>query len=289
MTEKEQKYIKNNYLKLSSKKIGEKIGLSKTVVQRFKNNNNLIVPPETILKWKSSYTNKNFSKKDDKYIRENYLIMTYSEIRSALNKSKGMIPRRIKKLGLIIPKKIMDERVKATQYGSGHVPANKGLKQADYMSAEQIEKTKGTRFKKGDRPPNYNQVGDITKRIDSNGRYYYHIKIKADKGVHSVYNYMELHRFIWIRENGPIPKKGIIAFKNGNTMDCRPSNLELITMQENMERNSGQVHLLDGYVASLMSRKDKNMKAELMKKPDLIELKRQSILLNRKINEHLKS
>ena len=35
------------------------------------------------------------------------------------------------------------------QFPKGHVPRNKGKKQTDFMSAEAIERTKATRFQKG--------------------------------------------------------------------------------------------------------------------------------------------
>ena len=41
-------------------------------------------------------------------------------------------------------------------FPKGHQPMNKGRKQTEYMSEEQLAKTKATRFKKGHVPPGYN-------------------------------------------------------------------------------------------------------------------------------------
>jgi len=47
-----------------------------------------------------------------------------------------------------------------------------------------------------------------------------------------------LHHYVWEKANGKIPDEHIVVFRNGNQLDCRIENLELITLQENMKRNS---------------------------------------------------
>jgi len=41
-----------------------------------------------------------------------------------------------------------------------------------------------------------------------------------------------------MQEHGPIPRGMVIIFKDGNSMNCELSNLEMITMKDNMLRNS---------------------------------------------------
>lgn len=48
-------------------------------------------------------------------------------------------------------------------------------------------------------------------------------------------------------------------------------------------RNSSSINLHDGYVASLIAWRDKDLQKEIMKYPELIELKRAEILLSRAI------
>lgn len=50
-------------------------------------------------------------------------------------------------------------------------------------------------------------------------------------------------------------------------------------------RNSSSKNLHDSYVASLIAWRDKDLQREIMKYPELIELKRQEILLSRSIKE----
>ena len=111
------------------------------------------------------------------------------------------------------------------RFPKGHIPANKGKK----MSDEIRQKVQHTFFKKGHLPGNTKHDGYISIRKDSNGRDYAHIRVSQGK-------FDLLHRHIWIQKFGPVPKGKIVAFKNGNTSDFE--NLELITREENMKRNT---------------------------------------------------
>jgi len=119
------------------------------------------------------------------------------------------------------------EAGKPYRFKKGHVPANKGKN----MSPEQYKACKATMFKKGHAPHNTKQDGYISIRIDKHGRPYAHIRIARGK-------FDLLHRQIWINNFGPIPKGMIVSFKNNDTADLRPENLELITRAENMKRNT---------------------------------------------------
>ena len=59
------------------------------------------------------------------------------------------------------------------QFKKGNVPHNKDKKQVEYMSQESIERTKETRFKKGNKPKNYRPVG--SERITKDG--YIEVKV----------------------------------------------------------------------------------------------------------------
>lgn len=49
---------------------------------------------------------------------------------------------------------------------------------------------------------------------------------------------MPLKNKIWIDANGEIPKKHVVRIKDGNVFNCQLENLELISMKENMLKNS---------------------------------------------------
>ena len=120
---------------------------------------------------------------------------------------------------------------KRFRYKKGNVPFNKGKE----MPTEVYEKVKATMFKKGNRPYNWKPDGTIVERkdADQSGRVYLYYKVRDSKWI--LY-----HNKVWIDQNGPIPKKSIVRFIDGNTKNCDISNLEMVTMKDNMARNTIQ-------------------------------------------------
>lgn len=120
---------------------------------------------------------------------------------------------------------------KKFRYTPGHTPFNKGKE----MPAEIYEKVKATMFKKGNRPHNWKPDGSIVERkdADKSGRVYLYYKVRDSKWI--LY-----HNKVWIDHNGPIPKGSLIRFIDGNTRNCDISNLEMVSMKENMARNTIQ-------------------------------------------------
>ncbi len=53
------------------------------------------------------------------------------------------------------------------------------------------------------------------------------------------------HRLEWIKHNGEIPYGYIVVFKDKNRMNVAIDNLECISLQENMKRNSIQRYPLE--------------------------------------------
>jgi hypothetical protein len=120
---------------------------------------------------------------------------------------------------------------KRFRYKKGNVPFNKGKE----MPAETYEKVKPSMFKKGNRPHNWKPDGTIVARkdTDQSGRVYMYYKVADSKWI--LY-----HQKVWIDHNGLIPKKSIVRFIDGNTKNCDISNLEMVSMKDNMLRNSIQ-------------------------------------------------
>lgn len=177
-----------------------------------------------------------------------------------------------------------DHPVRKHWIKKGTPPPNKGKKQKEYMSKEAIERTKATRFQKGSIPPNSVPVG--YERIDKEG--YIYIKVKGKRKL------VLKHRYIWEQHFGPIPKGNNIQFKDGNRQNCDIENLYMISRSEQMKNeNSGSKNLPDGMVALYIAGrhgKDKDLiEAIKTNHPELIELKRTQILLNRKIKEQNES
>jgi hypothetical protein len=120
---------------------------------------------------------------------------------------------------------------KKFRFNKGNVPFNKGKE----MPLEVYEKVKATMFKKGNRPHNWKPDGTIVARkdADQSGRVYLYYKVRDSKWI--LY-----HNKVWIDHNGPIPKGNIIRFIDGNTKNCDITNLEMVSMKDNMLRNSIQ-------------------------------------------------
>lgn len=108
------------------------------------------------------------------------------------------------------------------RFEKGIVSKHKGKKQTDYMSAEAIERSKATRFRKGNSPKNILPVGAKVLRDDG----YIQIKIAEP-------NEWQLeHRFVWEQHNGKLPNNCRIIHKNGIRSDNDIDNLMLATMSE---------------------------------------------------------
>ena len=96
-------------------------------------------------------------------------------------------------------------------YQKEHSPGNKGLRQEDYMSPEAIEKTRATRFKKGDRPPNELPVGSVV--VNSYG-----YKLRKRRMEGALWERWEfLHKAVWEERNGPVPEGMVVTFKDSDS------------------------------------------------------------------------
>jgi len=178
---------------------------------------------------------KRFSPTDDAFIKEHFLNITLIQIADHLNRTMGSVAGRCKRLGLKLPEELKKKRLamtaecinkgKAFRFKKGHAPWNKGKK--GLQLGGQV-----SYFKKGHKPPNTKQDGFISaRRHTRSNKIYLYIRIAESK-------WMELHRYIYQLYHGSIPEGGIVRFKDGNTLNVLPDNLELITKKVNMQRNT---------------------------------------------------
>ena len=293
ITIKQERFIRKNYLKMPIGEIGRKLGLAEGTVSSFMKREKLRIPAEMAKQRRLDSLNKSRAKEAKKYhlgdstIKSQYLRLPSKTLATKIGRSDTYVRTRMKQLGLVVPREIVEQHIRDARLKPGNVPINKGKKQADYMSAEQIEKTKATRFQKGQTNHNELYDGAITIRNDhpdrNGGRTIKQIRLGKGK-------WQELQKYNWEKVNGPIPKGMVLACKNGDTMNCEPDNWELITRSENLQRNNhGRNNLEDEYVATLMAKPgkraaDPELKAEILKNPELIKTKRLQLQLNRQIN-----
>lgn len=121
---------------------------------------------------------------------------------------------------------------KSTQFKPGHVPKNKGKKIHEWLTPEQIEKTKVGHFKKGRIPHHTLYDGAISRRYHSKDKKtYLHIRLELGK-------WELLQRKVWMDAHGPIPEDHIVYFKDGDTTNCNIENLYLMSKKDNMLKNS---------------------------------------------------
>lgn len=115
------------------------------------------------------------------------------------------------------------------RFPKGHVPANKGTRRPGYSPGRMAS----TQFKKGQKPHTYRfKVGDT--RINTDG--YIDRKIRED--LVGAKNWRALHRILWEEKHGPVRRGHVVIFKDGNKLNCVLNNLELITLADNLRRNS---------------------------------------------------
>ena len=119
----------------------------------------------------------------------------------------------------------------------GQSPWNKGVK----GSTGTQDACRATQFKPGRAPSearNYKPVGSL--RISKDG--YLEKKVTDDQSIYPARRWVALHRLVWERKNGQVPKGHIVVFRPG-MLATEPDQitvdrLECITRSENMQRNT---------------------------------------------------
>ena len=269
LDKKQVVFIKKNYLKIGVKTMAEKLGIGYGIVARYMNEHKLVVPEE--LKKQFKFINretKSSITQHDQFLRDNYLTMPVKTIASAIGKKSDITVRtRLRQLGLVIPQEIIEQRKKDSRFKKGQIPVNKGKKQSEYMSPEIIERTKATRFKKGQVSPNKLGIGSITIRsYGVNSKRGANYKIKFIKVGEGKFDWIPLHIHNWLESGQEIPEGFVLAFKDGNSLNSVVENLHLISMKENMLRNSihnypeelKEIIMHKGYVKRQIKKNKKN-------------------------------
>ena len=168
-----------------------------------------------------------YTKEQEQFILDNYLILAKKPLAKELNVSPTALNTKLKRMGLIIPKALAQQRKSKAFFKKGSAPFNKGKKFEDFMSKKSIEKIKKTQFKKGSNP--HNTKYDGHERVDTKDGYIY----IRNKG-----KYILKHRLLWETINGEIPKDYCLKCIDGNNQNTDPKNWKLIGREEIMLLNS---------------------------------------------------
>lgn len=245
-TEEKDQILIKEYAMTSNKELCEKLEVPDHSLANRARRLNLRKDPGYIKK-----VNAEWPEAHVKYLEDNYGKKSRTEIAKHLGRTAGAVKSKATKLGLKVPS----------------------------SNIRLLHKTNAGTFRKDNDPGNTLENGAITirhARSNRKSKPYYFIRLGKQ-------NWYPLHQYLWELMNGKPEKNMCVAFKDGNTLNVLYDNLELITRAENMKRNSGSLNLPDGFVASLMTRHDPELKEELLKHPEIIATKRMQLKLNRKL------
>ena len=118
------------------------------------------------------------------------------------------------------------------RFRKGQKAFNKGLKQSDYMSAEAIERTIGTRFQKSHTPWNFREVG--SERTDRDG----FILIKTDDQSKGIHGWRTKQDVLYEEYHGcELAEDDVVIFNDGDRHNFDIDNLELISRAEHLMMN----------------------------------------------------
>lgn len=102
---------------------------------------------------------------------------------------------------------------------------SKGKKQTDYMTPEAIERTKATRFKKGNLPHNTLPIG--SELIKSDGNLWVKVDDQPKAGLYV--NWRKKKEIVWEKHHGAIPEGKWVICLDGDPWNCDITNLALLT------------------------------------------------------------
>ena len=153
-----------------------------------------------------------------------------------------------------------------SRFQKGHTPFSKGKKWDEYMSPESQARSRMTTFKKGDTPHNTQPLGSISIMVG-----YWVMKVSHTGNQHQKWKF--LHRLLWEKEKGPIPKGMNVVFRNGDRNDIRMENLMLMDRKEMarytpVDDSEPEMQRLSEIVARVAAKVAEKMKGEEDEKQD---------------------
>jgi HNH endonuclease len=153
-----------------------------------------------------------------------------SEMGRKIGRWRTSARERLKVLGIEVPEEVSKKFFKNNVFKKGHPNPNKGKKQEEFCSPEQIENLKKVRFQKGQKSYRAKKDLQIVLRMSINGKLQYWIRLGPCK-------WQQYSHYLWLKSGKEIPTGYVIAFKNNNPLKCTLNNLECITRNELLKRN----------------------------------------------------
>lgn len=189
-----------------------------------------------------------FTQDEEDVLRARYPHENTADIARDIGRTVTSVYRKANDMGLFKTPEFMASKLagrldgvvgEASRFKPGHKTWNSGMKgwTAGGRSAE-------TRFKKGNKPHTWNPIGH--ERTSKEG--YIQRKL-TDTGV-TRRDYVNVHWIVWREAGRDIPPGHVLVFRDGNKTNFALDNLELITRQELMRRNT--VHNYGKEIAQLV-------------------------------------
>jgi hypothetical protein len=248
-----------------------------------------------------------WSAKEIRFIRKNFFQMTNAELAKALKKKRTKVREKCYELGLKrmemeywTPEQvqfmkdnyrtmgdteiasILQERwTKKKGWSKKHVEKKRRYLGIKRTVAEEFQIRTGRYDAKDYKDFNGKMFPQGKKRLwFQNGKYRWMIKVGNE--------FVHYHRYKWEKHRGPIPKNKKLHFIDGDTTNCKLSNLVLLTKAALARRISNKNHseLSDSYIAGLLSWRSPDMKKHIINHPGIIDAKRKQIINNRKMGHH---
>lgn len=224
-------FIKERYVSMRHMDIAKELGVTVGYIRRRGRVMGLKVPKEIADARRAEGLKKPFKPcKEDETIKQLYATCGSKLIAKAVGRSKFWVWRRIKTLGIELSAEEKAERSLNSRIKKGQEPFNKGKQLHEFMSEEGIKNSAKTRFKKGNVPYNTKQDGDVRLRRDKSGKLYAYVKLANSK-------WQLFHNYLWLQAGRVIPPGHVLSFINGDTLDYRLENLEVISRSELLQRN----------------------------------------------------
>ena len=120
------------------------------------------------------------------------------------------------------------------RFVKGQKSWNKGRPMHEWMGEEAIERTRATRFKKGNIPHNTREVGEERVTVDG----YVEVHVAQCRREKHNDQWALKQRLVWEQHHGmPVPEGCKVIFCDGNRQNFDPENLLLVTDEELMRMN----------------------------------------------------
>lgn len=170
-------------------------------------------------KGKGTWASRLFTPEQDRFLRDNYPLLTLPELTAALNSRFGTVKTKFQVRVYLHNHQIICGRTGC--FEKGLTPWNKGIK--GYIGAN------ATSFKKGQIPSNYKPLG--FERVTRDG--YIEIKI-AETNPYTGFpeRFRQKHVHVWEQAHGPVPKGHVVVFRDGDKFNCAPENLMCVHRNE---------------------------------------------------------